>query len=136
MSGREVTIAPVKGPAITVTCACGRVRRVPYGETWQCEDCGRRWDTAQIPSDVYRGILDGMRNARLVVIGIAVGLASAFGLLAFLVAERLILLLPVVLAFWLVWFMPWWRRRLRRKTRELPSWELHPEEPRAGGEFS
>lgn len=117
----------MKGPAITVTCVCGRLHHVPYGDTWQCEDCGRRWNTAQIPGDVYRGIMREMRTYRLVVIGIALGLAVTFGLLAFLVAERLILLLPVVLAFWLVWFMPWWRRRLRRRTRSLPSWKLRPE---------
>jgi hypothetical protein len=68
-----------------------------------------------------------MRKYRLVVIGIAAGFAILFGLLAFLVAQRLILLLPVVLAFWFIWFMPWWRRKLRRRTRSLPAWQLTPE---------
>jgi hypothetical protein len=117
----------VKGPPITVDCHCGQARHVPYGETWQCEGCGRRWNTAQIPSDVYWGIMREMRKYRLVVVGIALALGVGFGLLAFLVAERLILLLPVVLAFWLIWFMPWWRRRLRQRARALPSWKLTPE---------
>jgi hypothetical protein len=117
----------VKGPPITVSCHCGQAKHVPYGETWQCEDCGRRWNTAQIPSDVYWGIMREMRKYRLVVVGIALALGVGFGLLAFLVAERLILLLPVVLAFWLIWFMPWWRRRLRQRARALPSWRLTPE---------
>jgi hypothetical protein len=121
------TIARVKGPPITVSCHCGQVQHVPYGETWQCESCGRRWNTAQIPADVYQGIMREMRNYRLVVIAIALALAVAFGLLALVVAESLILILPVVLAFWLVWFMPWWRRRLRKRARSLPSWELTPE---------
>ena len=121
------TIAPVKGPPITVSCKCGEVRHVPYGETWTCETCGRRWNTAQIPEAEYWGIMREMRNYRLVVVGIALGLAAVFGALALTVAENLILLLPIVLAFWLIWFMPWWRRRLRRRTRELPSWQLTPE---------
>lgn len=117
----------MKGVPITVTCKCGDARHVPYGEIWQCERCGRRWNTAQIPGDVYWGIMHEMRNYRLVVIGIALGFGIIFALLAFLVAERLILLLPVVLAFWFIWFMPWWRRRVRRRVRNLPTWELHPE---------
>jgi len=117
----------MRGPPITVTCKCGDVRQVPYGETWQCERCGRRWNTSQIPADVYWGIMREMRNYRLIVIGIALALGVGFGLLAFLVAERLILLLPIVLAFWLVWFMPWWRRKIRRRVRSLPTWQLEPE---------
>ena len=117
----------MKGVPITVSCACGQARHVPYGEVWTCEECGRRWNTAQIPRDVYRGIMREMRTYRLVVIGIALGLSVVFGLLAVLVAERLLLLLPIVLAFWFIWFMPWWRRRLRMRTRSLPSWRLEPE---------
>jgi Flp pilus assembly protein TadB len=118
----------VKGPPITVSCKCGEVRHVPYGETWQCETCGRRWNTTQIPADEYWGIMREMRNYRLVVIGIALGIAGVFALLAFLVAENLILLLPIVLTFWFIWFMPWWRRRIRRRARTLPNWQLTPEE--------
>jgi hypothetical protein len=111
-----------------VTCKCGEVEYVRYGETWQCGTCGRRWNTSQIPADVYWGIMREMRKYRLVVIGIALALGVGFALLAFLVAERLILLLPVVLAFWLIWFMPWWRRKVRIAARSLPAWKLEPEE--------
>jgi hypothetical protein len=82
---------------------------VPYGETWECERC--------------------RRNYRLVVIGIALGLIAVLGTLALLVDVNLVLLLPVVLASWFMWFMPWSRRRLRRRTRSLPTWQLTPEEP-------
>jgi preprotein translocase subunit YajC len=68
-----------------------------------------------------------MRNYRLVAIGIALGFVLVFGLLSLVVAERLILLLPLVLIGWFFWFMPWWRRRIRRRARELPSWKLTPE---------
>jgi hypothetical protein len=117
----------VKGPPITVTCHCGEVRHVPYGETWQCERCGRRWNTTQIPADVYWGIMREMRNSRLVLIGAVLALAAIFGLLAVFVSESLFLLFPVILAGWFIFFMPLWRRRLRRRTRALPSWELRPE---------
>jgi hypothetical protein len=125
--GDPTTIASVKGPPITVSCHCGDVQHVPYGESWTCGTCGRRWNTAQIPSDEYWGIMRAMRNYRLAVIGIALGIAVVFGALALFVAQSMILLLPVVLTFWFIWFMPWWRRRIRAKARSLPEWQLTPE---------
>ena len=117
----------MKGPPITVSCHCGTVEHVPYGETWTCEECSRRWNTAQIPAEDYWRIMREMRNYRLVVIGIALGLTVVFAALALFVAQNLILLLPVVLTFWFIWFMPWWRRRIRARARSLPQWQLTPE---------
>lgn len=117
----------MRGPPITIACDCGEMRHVPYGETWQCEKCGRRWNTNQIPSDEYWGILRDMRRLRLSVIGIALGFAVVFGLLGILVAQSLFLLLPVVLAMWFILYLPWWRRRVRRRARSTPKWSLRPE---------
>jgi hypothetical protein len=117
----------VKGPPITVSCHCGNARHVPYGETWKCDTCGRRWNTTQIPEDAYWGIMREMRNYRLVVIAVALGVTAVIGLLALFVAESLLLLLPLLLMLWFIWFMPWWRRRIRRKARSLPQWQLTPE---------
>jgi hypothetical protein len=117
----------VKGAPITVTCHCGEIEHVPYGETWTCEKCGRHWNTTQIPADVYWGIMREMRNYRLAVIGIALSMAAVFGILALTVSGGLLLVFPVLLTAWFIWFMPWWRRRLRRRTRNLPSWQLTPE---------
>jgi hypothetical protein len=117
----------MRGPPITVRCECGEARHVPYGETWQCETCGRRWNTAQIPPDEYWGIMRDMRRLRISTIGVALGLAAVFGLLALFVSEGLFLLLPVVLAGWFIWYMPWWRRRIRKRARTLPKWNLRPE---------
>jgi hypothetical protein len=64
---------------------------------------------------------------RLSVIGVALGFALVFGLLGLFVSQGLFLLLPVVLAAWFIWYMPWWRRKLRRRVRSLPKWKLHPE---------
>jgi hypothetical protein len=103
------------------------MEHVAYGETWECEKCGRRWDTNQIPSEEYWGILRDMRRLRLTVIGIALGLTLVFGLLALFVSQSLLLLLPVVLAGWFIWYMPWWRRQVRRRARNTPKWNLRPE---------
>jgi hypothetical protein len=117
----------MKGPPITIACDCGEMKQVPYGETWQCEQCGRRWNTNQIPSEEYWGILKDMRRLRLSVIAIALGLTLVFGLLALFVSQSLLLLLPVVLAGWFIWYMPFWRRKVRRRARSTPKWNLHPE---------
>jgi Flp pilus assembly protein TadB len=119
----------MKGPPITVTCHCGEIERVPYGQTWTCETCGRRWNTTQIPKDVYWGIMREMRRYRLVVIAVALAITAVLGVLALFVSEGIVLLFPVLLAFWFIWFMPWWRRRIRKRARSLPSWQLTPEEP-------
>jgi Flp pilus assembly protein TadB len=117
----------VKGPRITVRCDCGSVRHVPYGERWECEDCGRCWNTAQIAPEEYRGIMRDMRRFRLQAVAAALAFCGTFAVLAFTVAQSLALLLPVVLAGWYLLYMPRWRRRLRRRVRSLPTWKLHPE---------
>ena len=117
----------MKGPPITVACDCGEMKHVAYGETWQCEGCGRRWNTNQIPAGEYEGLLRDMRRLRIVPVGVALGTTLLFGLLAIFVAESLFLLLPVVLAMWFLLYMPWLRRRIRRRARSTPTWKLRPE---------
>jgi len=92
-----------------------------------CEGCGRRWDTNQIPATEYWGIMREMRRYRLVAIGAALALGVTFALLAFLVSQRLLLLMPIVMAGWYLLYMPRWRRRVRQRARSLPDWQLHPE---------
>jgi hypothetical protein len=117
----------MKAPPITVACDCGELKHVLYGDTWECERCGRRWNTNQIPADEYWRILRDMRRLRLSVIGVALGMALVFGALALFVSQSLFLLLPVLLPIWFVLYMPWWRRRVRRRARSLPKWNLRPE---------
>lgn len=112
---------------MTVTCDCETVRLLAYGERWTCEGCGRRWDTSKIPAAEYWGIMREMRRYRLVAIGAALVLGATFALLAFLVSQRLLLLMPIVMAGWYLLYMPRWRRRVRRRARSLPAWQLDPE---------
>jgi hypothetical protein len=118
----------MRGAPITVRCECGDVRKLSYGESWRCERCGRIWNTTQIPEEEYWGLMREMRRWRLQVVGVAVGIVGVFGLLAAFVSESLFILAPVVLAAWFIGFMPAWRRRLRRRARNLPKWSLTPEE--------
>ena len=107
-------------------CDCNEVHYLAYGDVWDCT-CGRRWNTTQIPADEYWGIMREMRRYRLVVIGTSLALCLTFGLLAFLVAQRLLLAFPVVMAGWYILYMPRWRRRVRQRARNLPNWQLRPE---------
>jgi hypothetical protein len=125
--GRGRTIAAVRGPPITVKCECGEVHDVPYGERWRCERCGRSWDTSQIPSSEYDGILREMRRFRISAVAAFLVIAAAFTVLALAVAQSFFLLMPVVMAGWYTWYMPMWRRKLRRRARSLPRWELTAE---------
>jgi Flp pilus assembly protein TadB len=117
----------MRPPPITIRCECGESEHVPYGDRWQCEKCGRSWDTAQIPAEEYWGLLREMRRLRLSVIGVAVGVTVLFAFLAIFVSQSLFLLLPVLLAAWFILYMPWWRRKLRRRVQSLPKWRLEPE---------
>lgn len=108
-------------------CDCGEVRYVPYGETWTCEGCGKRWNTAQIPEEAYRGILLEMRNRRLRLMAVTLLAVAVFALLAIVVSPTILFLAPILLMAWYVIYMPLWRRKLRRRMRELPTWQLTPE---------
>jgi hypothetical protein len=35
--------------------------------------------------------------------------------------------MPIVMAGWFLLYMPGWRRRVRRRARSLPVWQLDPE---------
>ena len=118
----------MRGAPITVRCDCGEVRRVAYGERWTCEKCGRRWNTAQIPADAYWGIMREMRRYRFSVIGMAIAITAVFGVLGVVAGGQFFTLIPVVLGVWFLWYMPFWRRKVRRRARSLPRWQLRPEE--------
>jgi hypothetical protein len=119
------TIAAVKGPPITVRCDCGELERVPYGEAWICPGCGRRWDTAQIPSEEYWGIMREMRRYRLEVIAVSVVLGIVLAItLANIGSRQYFPIVLGVMGFWFLVYMPRWRRKVRARARQLPNWNL------------
>jgi Flp pilus assembly protein TadB len=118
---------PVAKPPITISCECGEKRDVAYGERWQCETCGRSWNTAQIPAEEYEGLLRSVRRHQLEAVGMtAVAVAVVIPLIA-VFGSRFILLVVPAMFFWLFVVLPFWRRRYRRTARGAPRWQLHPE---------
>jgi len=117
----------MRGATITVRCDCGGIGYIPYGERWTCRKCGRTWNTEQIPADEYWGIMREMRRLRLTVMGMAVAIVAPIAVLALVGGLRILLLLPVVLGFWFIIYMPRWRRRVRERSRNLTKWKLRPE---------
>ena len=117
----------VAKPPITIKCECGEKRDVAYGERWQCETCGRSWNTQQIPVEEYESLLRNVRRHKLEAIASAVvGGAVLIPLVAF-VSARFIALVPLAMAAWLFVLLPAWRRRYRRTAAAAPRWDLHPE---------
>src|SRR5215467_3096415 len=114
----------MRGALITVRCDCGEVGSVAYGERWVCGKCRRAWNTAQIPAEEYWGIMRDMRRLRINVIFVAV--AVPFVALIPLLGARIMILLPLVMGFWFILYMPRWRRRVREQTRSLQKWKLRP----------
>jgi hypothetical protein len=118
----------MRGAPITIRCDCGQVERVPYGQTWVCPDCGRRWNTEQIPAEEYWEIMREMRRYRLQVVGVslAFGVGAAI-VLANMNVQRVLPIILALMAFWFLIYMPRWRQKVRRRARDLPHWQLHPE---------
>jgi len=114
-------------PPITISCECGEKRDVAYGERWQCEKCGRSWNTAQIPAEEYELLLRSVRRHKLEVL-VAAGVSAAVLVpLVVFVSATFIALVPLAMVAWLVGFLPRWRRRYRRTARAAPRWQLHPD---------
>jgi hypothetical protein len=117
----------VAKPPITIKCECGERRDVAYGDRWQCESCGRSWNTQQIPAEEYESLLRGVRRHKLEAAGAAgLGALILIPLIAF-VSATFIVLVPLTMAGWLFVFLPFWRRRYRRTAAAAPRWQLHPE---------
>ena len=119
--------ASVRGALITIRCDCGGIGYVPYDARWECLTCHRRWNTGQIPAEEYWGIMRDMRRMRIKVLVIALGLVVPIVVLSAVAGLRILLLLPVVMSFWFLFYMPRWRRRVRQQARNLQRWQLHPE---------
>ena len=126
--GREAPGTVLGGPPIAVTCECGVKRDVRYGEVWTCEQCGRRWDTNQIPREEYEQVRRTQLRYR--VLPVALGLLVASLAIFFTLTGNVFsvfLLLPVALTGWFALVRPVHRRRYRRAIADLPRWNLRAE---------
>jgi hypothetical protein len=61
------------------------------------------------------------------VLATALGIVVPIVALSVVLGFRILLLLPVVMSFWFLFYMPRWRRRVRQQARSLQRWQLHPE---------
>ena len=73
-------------------CDCGAVEHVPYPGVWICPTCGRRWNTAQIPSEEYWGIMRQQRRFRFEAMGVALAIGAVVLALGLLHPARALLL--------------------------------------------
>ncbi len=119
---------PVKAPPITITCDCGAVAELGYGERWQCAQCGKTWDTRQIPQGEYDALLRGLKRYRLLVLGPPLLLAAVLVPLTVLVSVQFAFLLFVFVIGYALLVVPQLRRRATaRMQRSTLRWKLHPE---------
>jgi hypothetical protein len=116
------------GPPIAISCECGEKRDLGYGEGWTCENCGRRWDTRQIPAEQYE--LIRRTQLRFRVLPVVFGLVVASTAVFFTLTGNLFsvfILLPLAMMVWFFFVRPAHRRRYRRAIADLPRWTLRPE---------
>ena len=117
----------VPDPRISVSCDCGQLGAVAFGEAWTCAGCGRRWDTGQIPAEEYHAITRAVRRYRALVLGVALTVAAIVVPLAVAVSERFFFLLLLLLGGWAFVALPVLRRRMHARLRDLPTWSLRPD---------
>jgi hypothetical protein len=118
----------VREPPITLTCDCGTVAYVPYGERWTCPSCEKTWDTSQIPEADYAELLGSVRRYRLLSLGPPLVLSAVLIPLAILAGVQYGLLLFVLVFAYAVFVIPKMRERASASVgRSTQSWELHPE---------
>jgi len=126
--GHEAPGSVLRGPPITVTCECGEKRHLRYGETWDCERCGKRWNTRQIPAEQYE--LIRRTQLRFRIVPVALGAVVAALAIFFTLTGNIFnvfVLLPMAMVIWFSFIRPAHRRRYRKAIADLPRWELRPE---------
>lgn len=126
--GREAPGTVLRGPPIAVTCECGTKEDLRYGDAWTCEQCGRRWDTTQIPREQYEAVRRTQLRYRALPVGLG-ALVAALAIFFTLTGNvfSVFFLLPIALTTWFVFLRPMHRKRYRAAISDLPRWELRPE---------
>ncbi|HEX5194914.1 MAG TPA: hypothetical protein VFW09_19120 [Solirubrobacteraceae bacterium] len=129
------SVAPVsapravrRGPKITVSCRCGAKQYLSYGEQWTCEECGRHWDTNQIPVEQYAAIRSTQLRYRRVPLAIS-AVALACIVAGVLVGKALggLIIVAIIATTWSMFFRPIHSRKYRQALAQLPTWTLTPD---------
>ena len=92
---------------------------------WTCPECGRSYDSGQIPADEYAQIRRVQLRFRAVPI--ALGLVVAALAIFFTLTGNpfsIFILLPLSAATWFAFIRPLHRRRYRAAIADLPRWNL------------
>ena len=118
---------PMEAPAIQVSCECGEARSLQYGEQWQCEGCGRRWNTEQIPAEEYQALSAAVRRYQRQSIAFAAVMLAVFAPLVVFVDIRLGITGLIIFFSWAFMLRPRQRRRLISRVRSGSHWQLRPE---------
>jgi hypothetical protein len=116
----------VPAPPIRVTCECGEVRAVPYGERWVCETCGRAWNTQQIPAEEYRALERAVRRYQLQSLAFIVVMLAVFVPLIVFVDVRIGITGLILFFAWAFLLRPRQQAKLLARVR-TPNWQLSPE---------
>jgi hypothetical protein len=117
-----------RGPRITLTCECGELRYLSYGERWTCETCGKTWNTARIPLEQYAELRRTQLRFRRVPIAISV--LALICIVAFIIVGKAfggLIVVALGATTWSMFFRPLYRRRYREALADLPSWQIKPE---------
>ncbi len=116
------------GPAITLTCECGERRELGYGERWQCEKCGRSWNTNRIPIEQYAAVRRIQLRFRWVMIGLCVlALSCVIFFIAIGKVVGGVLLVAICATAWRMYIWPRQKGRYLDAIDKLPSWEIEPD---------
>jgi hypothetical protein len=120
----------VRKPPITITCDCGAAGSAAYGTRWSCGECGRGWDTNQIPEEEYSALLHSVNRYRLLTVGPPLVAAAILLPLAAVVGIQFAVLLFGLATAWALFVVPQLRRRqARRILKGTPRWNLRPDQP-------
>ncbi|HEY6397046.1 MAG TPA: hypothetical protein VIX82_06290 [Solirubrobacteraceae bacterium] len=114
-----------RGPPITVACECGERRDLKYGERWQCDRCGRKYDTNRIPMDEYAAIRERQVRNRVAPTLVALLIVAAA---VFLILQGrtigAVVIVPSGAFLWNVFIRPARRRRQYDAIKSLPRWQI------------
>jgi hypothetical protein len=117
-----------RGPRITITCKCGEVNYLQYGEQWTCPKCKRHWNTRKIPIDEYAELRRAQLRMRRIPIAISV--LSLICVVVFILLGKAfggLILIGFLGSAWSMFVRPFHKRRYRERLAKLPSWDIEPD---------